>query len=97
MVELITGIVGLSAAGTAAAFGFFRSRSFVAARLRYVEAVQSPAAPLVAGAAATALAAPVVWVLPIIGAGTAIAFGIATAAGTRAGVNRIRRNTLPGY
>ncbi|HEX6133381.1 MAG TPA: hypothetical protein VFZ24_05445 [Longimicrobiales bacterium] len=97
MLELITGIVGLTAAGTAAAVGFFRSRSFVARRLRYVEAVQSSAAPFVAGAAATALAAPVVWLLPIVGAGTAIVFGIATAAGTRAGVNRIRSNTLPGY
>lgn len=97
MLEMMAGLVGLTAAGTAAVVGFFRSRSFVAGRLRYVEAVQSPAAPLVAGAAATALAAPIVWVLPIVGGGTALAFGIATAIGTRAGVNRIRRGESPGY
>jgi hypothetical protein len=52
---------------------------------------------LIAGAAATAVAAPVVWVLPIIGAGTAIVFGIATAVGTRAGVKSIRRLVTPGF
>jgi hypothetical protein len=59
--------------------------------------VQSPAAPIVVGVAATALAAPVVWALPIVGAGTAIVFGIATGAGTRAGVKQIRRMISPGF
>jgi hypothetical protein len=97
MIEMIVGLTGLAATVGAAGFGYMRSRSFVAHRLRYVEAVQSPVAPLIAGAAATAVAAPVVWVLPIVGAGTAIIFGIATAAGTRAGVKRIRRLVSPGF
>jgi hypothetical protein len=80
----------LVAAGAAGA-GYFRSRGFVTRRLRYVDAVRSPAAPFVAAAAATAIAAPVVWVLPIIGAGTALAFGAAVGIGTRAGAQRIRR------
>lgn len=97
MIEMVAGLVGLGAAGVAAGFGYLRSKSFVSRRLRYVDAVRSPAAPLIAGAAATAVAAPVVWVLPIIGAGTAIVFGVATAVGTRAGVKHIRRITSPGF
>jgi hypothetical protein len=92
MLELLT----LIAAGSAAGVGYVRSRSFVARRLRYVDAVQSPAAPIVAAVAATVVAAPVVWVVPLVGAGTAILFGAAVGAGTRAGVRRIRRALLPG-
>lgn len=97
MIEMMAGLIGMGAAAGAAGFGYLRSKSFVARRLRYVDAVQSPAAPIVAGAAATALATPVVWALPIVGAGTAIVFGIATAIGTRAGVKQIRRFISPGY
>jgi hypothetical protein len=89
-------LIGLVAAAGAAGVGYVRSRSFVARRLRFVDAVQSPSAPLVAGAAAVFVAVPVVWLLPIIGGGTALAFGIAVGAGTRAGVRSIRRSLLPG-
>ena len=97
MIVMVAGIIGLGAAGAAAGFGYLRSKTFVARRLRYVDAVRSPAAPLIVGAAATAVAAPIVWVLPVIGAGTAIVFGIATAVGTRAGVKQIGRITSPGF
>jgi hypothetical protein len=90
MLELII------AAG-ATGVGYLRSRGIVADRLRYVDAVRSPAAPFVAAAAATAVAAPIVWVLPIIGGGTAILFGAAVGLGTRAGVRRIKRSLSPGY
>jgi hypothetical protein len=92
MFELIGLIVAVGAAGA----GYLRSRSFVARRLRYVDAVQTPVAPLIAGAAAAVIAAPVVWVVPIIGTGTALLFGVGVGAGTRAGVRRIRRTLLPG-
>jgi hypothetical protein len=85
----------LGAAG-AAGIGYVRSRSFVARRLRYVDALQKPAAPLVAAAAATVVAAPVVWVVPVVGGGTALLFGIAVGAGTRAGARIIRRALSPG-
>src|SRR5690606_38047878 len=58
---------------------------FVSERLRYVDAAHKPSAPLLAGLAATAVAAPVVWLLPIVGTGTALAFGAAVGLGTRAG------------
>lgn len=89
-------LIGLAAAAGAAAFGYIRSRTFVARRLRFVDAVQAPAAPLVAGAAALVLATPVVWALPVVGGGTALLFGVAVGAGTRAGVREIRRGLLPG-
>jgi hypothetical protein len=95
MFEMMAGLIGLGAASVAAGFGYLRSKSFVARRLRYVDAVQSPVAPVVAGVAATALAAPVVWVIPIIGGGTALVFGIAPAVVTRAGVRHIRRSISP--
>lgn len=86
----------LIAAG-AAGFGYLRSRGFVAERLRYVEAVRTPAAPFVAAAVATAVATPVVWVLPIVGAGTALLFGAAVGVGTHAGVRRIRSSFSADY
>lgn len=87
-------LIGLMIAAGAAGVGYVRSRSFVTQRLRYVDAIQSPAAPLVAAAAAVTVAAPIVWVVPVIGAGSALLFGVAVGAGTRAGVNSIRRGDL---
>jgi hypothetical protein len=89
-------LLGLIAASTAAVAGYIRSRDFVALRLRYVDAVRSPVAPVVAGAAAAAVAMPVVWVVPIIGGGTAVLFGAAVGFGTRAGVRRISRALSAG-
>jgi hypothetical protein len=89
-------LIGLVAAVGAAGAGYVRSRSFVARRLRYVDAVQAPAAPFIAGAAAAVIATPIVWVVPLIGGGTALLFGMAVGAGTRAGVRRIRSSLLPG-
>jgi hypothetical protein len=89
-------LLGMIAAAGAAGAGYLRSRSFVARRLRYVDAIQSPAAPILAGAAAAVAAAPVVWILPVIGTGTALLFGAAVGVGTRAGIRQIRRGLLPG-
>jgi hypothetical protein len=97
MFEAVAGLVGLAAAATAGGFGYLRSRSFVARRMRFVDAAQSPAAPIVAAAAATAVATPIVWVLPIVGAGTALVFGAAVGMGTRAGIRRIRGSISPGF
>src|SRR2546428_11694600 len=53
-------IIGLGLLVGAAALGggFVSARNFVRRRLRYVDAVQRPAAPVVAGLAATAIALP---------------------------------------
>jgi hypothetical protein len=81
-------------AGAASLFGYVKSRRFVRERLRFVEVAQSPAAPVVAAVAAAAVAAPVVWLLPFIGAGTAVVFGVGVGAGVAAGTRDSRR--LPG-
>src|ERR671924_1707571 len=58
-------MLGLLIGAAALGGGFVGARNFVRRRLRFVAAVQRPAAPLVAGLAATAVALPVA-ALPIV-------------------------------
>jgi hypothetical protein len=69
--------------------GFILSRSFVRRRLRFVDAVQSPLAPVVAGCAAALVAWPAV-LLPLVTLTTAIVFGIGTGLGTASGARALR-------
>jgi hypothetical protein len=73
-------------AGAAGLFGHIKSRSFVGQRLRYTSIVEKPALGLWAGVGATVLAAPIVWVLPLVGAGTAVAVGLGVGTGVAVGV-----------
>jgi hypothetical protein len=79
MIELIV-------AGIAGVYGHLRSRNFVGRRLRYTSIVEKPALGLWAGVGATVLAAPLVAVLPFVGAGTAIAIGAGIGTGVALGV-----------
>jgi inosine-uridine nucleoside N-ribohydrolase len=88
-------IIGLAATGVATVWGYVQSRRYVRNRLRFVDAAQKPLVPVVAGAAAAVVAAPVVWLLPLVGAGTALVFGIGVGVGVRHGQSDSRR--LPGY
>ncbi len=83
-------LIGLAAAAVAAIGGYVKTKSFVFRRLRYVDSAKSSVAPVIAGAAAAIVAAPVVAILPIVGAGTAIALGVGVGAGTHAGVRDIK-------
>ena len=74
---------------TAGAIGFMLARNFVRRRLRFVDAVHSPFAPLVAGLVAAVLAWPAV-LLPLITLSTTIVFGIGTALGTASGARALR-------
>lgn len=78
-------LLWLVVTGAAAGAGFLWTRSYVRRRLRFVDAVQKPAAPIVAGVAAAALAAVPVALLPVVGAGTAVLFGAGVAAGVASG------------
>lgn len=79
-------------AGTALAMaGYTLARSFVTRRLRYVDAVHTAFAPIIAGVGAALLALPIMAILPIVGAGTALGFGIAVGAGVSAGSRDVRR------
>lgn len=79
MIGLVVGIAALGG-------GFLAARSFVRRRLRFVDAVHRPIAPLVAGVAATAVALPVA-LLPVVTVGTAVAFGVGVAGGVASGRN----------
>lgn len=84
MFELIT----LGAAAAAGIGGYVTSKDFTQKRLRFVDAAHRPGAPIVAGVAAAVVAAPVVWILPLVGAGTALILG----AGVALGVKSAQRN-----
>lgn len=71
--------------------GFVLSQRFVENRLRYVDAVQRPYAPLVAGVVAAVVALPLVGILPLVGTWTAILFGVSVFAGVSSGAREIRR------
>ena len=75
------GLLAFALSTAAVIIGFTQAKDFVARRLRYVDAVRSPLAPVVAGIGAALIAAPIVWLLPIVGAGSAIAFGLSVALG----------------
>ena len=71
--------------------GYLLARGFVHHRLRFVDAVQSPLAPFVAGALA-ALAAWPLALLPMVTLGTTLVFGVGTALGTLSGARLVRRD-----
>ena len=89
-------LIGLVATGAATAGGYIQSRGFVRRRLKYVDAVQRAGVPVIAGAAAAVAAAPVVAILPVVGAGTALLFGVGVGAGVAAGVRDLRRRLSSG-
>lgn len=89
-------LIGLIATVAVAALGYFQTRAFVRRRLAYVDAVQSAAAPILAGAGAWLLALPVVGLLPLVGGLTALLFGVGVGAGVAAGVKDIRRRLPSG-
>ena len=80
---MIVFLLGAAALGG----GFVGARRLVRRRLRFVDAVQRPSAPLLAGLAATAVALPVA-VLPLVTVGTAVAFGVGVAGGVASGRRR---------
>jgi len=82
--------LGLVATIAAGAIGFILVRGFVKRRLRFVDAVYSPVAPV----AAAVLAAVVAWpfaILPIITTTTAAIFGLGAGLGTASGVKALKR------
>lgn len=81
------GLIAAGIAGVAGVFGHISSRKFVGRRLRYTNLVEKPMLGLWAGVATTVVAAPVVWVLPLVGAGTAIAAGLGVGTGVALGVH----------
>lgn len=92
---MIIEMLVLSAALAALVGGHVGARRFVRERLRFVDAAQKRRAPWIAGGLAICAAAPVVWLLPFVGAGTALLFGLGIGSGVALGARDIRRGT--GY
>ena len=84
-------IISMAIALAVAAFGYLQAKSFVQSKLRFVDAVHHFAAPLLAAVAAILIATPVVWLLPLVGKGTAILFGLGVGAGVSSGARDIRK------
>ena len=72
--------------------GFVIAKTFVRRRLRFVDAIYSPLAPLTVGVLMAALAWPLA-ILPIITGTTAVIFGIGAGVGTAGGVRALKRGT----
>lgn len=86
MIELL----GLGIAGVVGVLGHLRTRDFTWRRLRYTKVGENPElSGVAAGVGATLLAAPVVALLPVVGAATALALG----AGVGTGIIRGARET----
>lgn len=92
MIELLA----TASAVVVSAFAFVQSRLYVRRRLQFVDAVHSPAAPFVAGGLALALAAPIVWITPFVGAGSALLFGAAVGFGVARGARDVRKRLPHG-
>lgn len=92
MIELLAtlGAIVVSAAA------FIQARLYVRRRLQFVDAVHSPAAPLVAGGLALALALPIVWIVPFVGFGSALMFGAAVGLGVSRGARDVRKRLPHG-
>ena len=63
-------------------------------RLRYTSLVEKPAVGFVAGVGALLVMAPVVALLPLVGAGTAIAVGAGVGTGVALGVQDSKKPPL---
>ena len=74
----------------AALIGFVITRRFVLTRLRFVDAIRSPAAPWIAGILAAVIAYPVA-LIPLITHTTTALFGVGAGLGTASGAKALKR------
>ncbi len=89
-------LIGFAITLVVVLLGFSQSRRFVHTRLRFVDAVQTAKAPIIAGVVAGVIALPIVSIVPLVGVGTAILFGLAVGAGVAAGARDIRKRLGAG-
>ena len=93
MLTLISLAISIALGFAISITGFTIARRFVRERLRFVDAAHRASAPFLAGAGAALLALPIAALLPFIGAGTAIVFGISVGMGVSQGAKDVRRLT----
>ena len=88
------GLIGLGVAAAVGIVGHMKSRKFVGRKLRFTSIVEKPGIGLAAGVAATIIASPVVAILPLVGVGTALAFGAGVGTGVSLGVSDAKKPLL---
>jgi hypothetical protein len=88
-------LIWLGVSGAAAVYGYMKSRKFVRSKLRFVDAIQNPAVPWVAGIG-TAIAASLLSVLPLISVPliASLIVGVGVGTGVLHGSRDVKR--LPG-
>ena len=84
------GMISFLIAIAAVLIGYGGARRFVRDRLRYVDGAQKGTAPIIAGIVAFLVALPFVWLLPLVGTGTALAFAVSVATGVAVGARDIK-------
>jgi len=87
----LEGIIWLGVTGAVSIFGYLKTRQFVRRRLRFVDAVQKPGIPLAVGGIAGLVALPVAAFLPVVGAVSAVVFGVGIGAGVLHGARDVKR------
>ena len=88
------GLIGFGVAAVVGIVGHMKSRKFVGRKLRFTSIVEKPGIGLMAGVAATIVASPVVAILPLVGVGTAVAFGAGVGTGVSLGVSDAKKPLL---
>jgi len=96
MFSFFGSMLGLAIAIAASLVGYWQARHVTQSKLRFVDGVHKAIAPLLAGIGAAALATPIVWILPFVGSGTALLFGLGVALGVSAGAKQIRKQIGAG-
>ena len=95
MSELFFVLLSIGISLAVSSFGFAVARKYVRDRLKFVDAVHTMKAPVIAGLVGWAIAMPFT-LLPLFGLGTAIVFGLSVALGVRAGAKDIKIGRLTG-
>ena len=96
MFHMLATLAGLAITGGATLFGYWQARQFTQNKLRYVDAIHRGGIALLAGLGAAVVAAPIVWLLPLVGGGTAILFGVGVAMGVTSGAREVRKRISAG-
>jgi UDP-N-acetylmuramyl pentapeptide phosphotransferase/UDP-N-acetylglucosamine-1-phosphate transferase len=96
VLHVIGSLLTVAIALTAAILGYWQARQFTQNKLRYVDAVHRAGVPLLAGLGALIVATPIVWLVPLMGMGTALLFGGGVAMGVAAGAREIRKRIGAG-
>jgi hypothetical protein len=83
-------LIGIGISIAVSVIAYVQTRDFVRRRLRYVDKVQTPIAPWIAGLVVALVALPIAAFLPLVGIGTAIVLGASVGTAVAHGVRDIK-------